>query len=317
MAPKTRSRTRSKSKGRSVSQSPKRGRSTSVKGGKKTSKSKAGKTNATAGMGKATKKKQGLSRKQAWSTGKDGKITRGEVEFADGRPPLPLVGILVVVFGVCFWNIDHLAFPLDAGVYDTTAVDAMRALFLIFIVVVEGLEIAKNPIPSDVIYLAGSKLVTTQVDMSGFRQLGWFTHWSWCLLGFYFSSAIALGQHAPLSIILWEIAMPNAFLVTIVVTFVIWPGMLRKKQTSESIRTPCALAMHNANIAMCGMEMVFASTNAHLSHMAVAPLFGCIYVFFSWYHAPLWKPEAGPQYLYDFFDTTLPLKVVLKHYVGM
>ena len=163
-----------------------------------------------------------------------------------------------------------------------------------------------------------SKLMSVKLDMTGIRQLCWFTHWSWCLIGVYFASTLVLPNGHPISVVMWEITMPNAFLVTIICTFIIWRGLLEKEGAStEGMKRPRTLIMHNANIAMCACEMFFASTDIEISHLGLAPLFGCVYVFFSWARASRIKPEAGPQYLYDFFDTTLPLKEVLTNYIGV
>jgi hypothetical protein len=41
--------------------------------------------------------------------------------------------------------------------------------------------------------------------------------------------------------------------------------------------------------------------------MSLLPLYGIIYVLFTWSMAMSWNdPSAGPQFLYFFFDTTLP-----------
>lgn len=44
------------------------------------------------------------------------------------------------------------------------------------------------------------------------------------------------------------------------------------------------------------------------SDVSVGPLFGCAYVIFSWSMAARWVDMKlyGPQFLYFFFDTTLP-----------
>jgi hypothetical protein len=40
-----------------------------------------------------------------------------------------------------------------------------------------------------------------------------------------------------------------------------------------------------------------------------------MYVAFSWWFAHRVAPEAGPQFMYFFLDTTLPTKVVVLHYI--
>ena len=44
----------------------------------------------------------------------------------------------------------------------------------------------------------------------------------------------------------------------------------------------------------------------YMSHIAVAPLWGVAYVYFTWFMADKWAPKSeGPQFIYPFFDTTL------------
>ena len=44
-----------------------------------------------------------------------------------------------------------------------------------------------------------------------------------------------------------------------------------------------------------------------LSDIAVGPLFGIVYYSFAWSMASRWRPKDGPQFLYHFMDTTLPV----------
>jgi len=63
------------------------------------------------------------------------------------------------------------------------------------------------------------------------------------------------------------------------------------------------------------MNVVFALTESCLlsglpvrwSDAALAPLWGTLYVLFSWFMIHRWNdPRHGPQFIYFFFDTTLP-----------
>lgn len=43
-----------------------------------------------------------------------------------------------------------------------------------------------------------------------------------------------------------------------------------------------------------------------MDHIAVAPLWGVAYVYYTWWMADKWAPKSeGPQFCYPFFDTTL------------
>ena len=63
------------------------------------------------------------------------------------------------------------------------------------------------------------------------------------------------------------------------------------------------------------MNVLFALSESFLmgglgvqwSHFCFGPLVGTGYVLFSWAMTAQWnKPEYGPQFIYFFFDTTLP-----------
>lgn len=52
---------------------------------------------------------------------------------------------------------------------------------------------------------------------------------------------------------------------------------------------------------------LMSGLKVHPRHFAFGPIVGCFYVIFSWSAVHLWnKPEHGPQFIYFFFDTTLP-----------
>ena len=142
------------------------------------------------------------------------------------------------------------------------------------------------------------------------------------MLGAYFLGAIIIPIASPESTwiltVLWEIAAPNAFLVSCVVTFVIWPETCNSPTGDTSkLSEPRTILMHNANIAMVACEMYVAESFVRPQHVGFAPLLGILYVIFSWWLAPRIQPQSGPQYLYNFLDTTLRDSVVMSHYIGL
>lgn len=155
--------------------------------------------------------------------------------------------------------------------------------------------------------------------MEGIRTLCPYTSWAWNLLGVSFALSAYIAHRAgvdgkqdvpqPLlrvAFLCYEIAAPSALLVSFVVSYAIWPNIIRQGASTANIKAPRTLIWHNANIIMALAETVLlGGIPVKLQHMAVAPTFGMVYVLFSWSLMHYWKPSQGPQFLYFFFDTTL------------
>lgn len=157
--------------------------------------------------------------------------------------------------------------------------------------------------------------------MEGTRTLLPYTSWSWNLLGISFTlNAIIAYQGGirnvvlPQSIlrvalILYEIAAPSSLLVSFVISHAIWPNILRQRGSTDEIKATRTLIWHNANVMMALTEIAcLGGIPVQLRHFAVAPLFGIVYVLFTWSLAHYWKSSEGPQFIYFFFDTTLGAK---------
>lgn len=104
-------------------------------------------------------------------------------------------------------------------------------------------------------------------------------------------------------------APANAVLVAAVVRYAIWPAVLK--------RSPMGTGelKHWRNVMMHNMNALFALTEASLlgglqiplRHFSFAPLVGALYLLFSWAMVFQWNTrDKGPQFIYFFFDTTLP-----------
>jgi hypothetical protein len=151
-----------------------------------------------------------------------------------------------------------------------------------------------------------------------------FTVWSWLVLGCYFAAAAYLGAAGSAStppvifqatLVLWEIAAPNALLVTVVVSYVIWPEILQKKPFGTAgLKHPIVLMQHNLNTLFVVSEIFLTKTPLLWSHAAVCPIFGLVYCMFAWSIASHIAPEHGAVYLYFFFDSTQGAKFgVIAH----
>ena len=234
-------------------------------------------------------------------------------------PSWQLLSFLFVVAACCA----RYAFQVDllsSGVLitRTPSLNMMRFVFAISIFVAEAHEVFFNPLACEMTtYKPPSKLFPCRVDTSGYRQLTYFTHWSWLLLGLYFTLAlIPSGRFDSLAYVLWEISSANALLVSAVVTFVIWPEKIVDKADTSHLASWPVLMMHNANTLFVGAELL-AGTGVTPSHLCVIPLYGLTYVLFLWYWSHVVSPKNGVQFYYFFLDTTLPPMVGVVALAGL
>jgi hypothetical protein len=176
-------------------------------------------------------------------------------------------------------------------------------------------------------YATVSKLKRTTFQLKGYKTLATFTHWSWIMLGFSFSlsAAIALDisfglEHhvsKPMlraALICFEIAAPLSFLVSAVVTHAIWPQAVKQNGDISDLLDPHTLLMHNANIFFSLAEVaLLGGLPVRFQDIALAPLFGMVYVIFMWSMRKAWAPveTEGPQFIYHFMDTTVGLATTI------
>lgn len=98
---------------------------------------------------------------------------------------------------------------------------------------------------------------------------------------------------------LWEITLPMAFLVNIVVTVALIP-MCAKQGKFESLWWMTrwrSLSLHNGFVIAAAIECGLATPRAVRDHLPVMVLYGCTYVIFAW---GLWYKTR--IYLYFFLD---------------
>jgi len=193
-------------------------------------------------------------------------------------------------------------------------------------------------------YLASTKLKRGVPNrLKGFKTLLPFTSWSWNLLGLALTlssyiafrvdnnenenaSSTAVVVHPVLlrlALVTWEVAAPCTLLVAAVVRYAIWPGILRLppppgkhvRDNTAELRSLRNKMMHNANVLLALTESCLLSgLPVRWSDAALAPLWGVLYVLFSWSMTHRWNDpvQHGPQFIYWFFDTTLPGYAVTK-----
>jgi hypothetical protein len=155
---------------------------------------------------------------------------------------------------------------------------------------------------------------------SGLMTWSSFTMWAWILEGWTF---VLLGvltllppDTAPLqwlyriALIGWEISAPTSILVSSVVKYVLWPECAEnsaKYQTHNVLKHPGALLEHNWNVLAALLDIgMLGGLPVRFQDIGVAPLFGLVYVVFSWSMMHSWcHPDKGPQFIYPFLDTTM------------
>lgn len=139
---------------------------------------------------------------------------------------------------------------------------------------------------------------------------------SWNLLGVWFSLSAYVAWNngdAPtwvlrLAVVSWEISAPCTLLVATVVRYVLWPAALKKDPPIHALGSLRNILMHNMNVFMAVTEcFLLSGMPVRWSDCSLAPLWGCLYVVFSWFISLSWaSKEDGPHFLYFFFDTTVP-----------
>lgn len=170
-------------------------------------------------------------------------------------------------------------------------------------------------------YRPGSKLIATPARMKGWRILSTYTWWSFLLLGASFGSSAIISLavvfesesriHPWLlrfALLSFEISAPNAFMVSAMVKYALWPVALRTKGPEGTLvyRSTSGLLAHNFNsISVLSEVCLLGGLPVHMEHMALAPMFGMTFVLYAWGMANFWVPEKGPQFFYYFLDTTL------------
>jgi hypothetical protein len=172
-------------------------------------------------------------------------------------------------------------------------------------------------------YLPQSKLKRgVYIQMRGYRTQLPFTSWAWNLLGlsFLLNGVIALmvaydKRDIPwpwllrLALLSFETAAPTTLLVACVVRYAIWPRVLQAGGDTAQLFSFQALVMHNLNVMFALTEVgLLGGLPVVFSHWTVAPLFGIVYILFTWFMISRWLPSGEAQFIYFFFDTTLGIK---------
>jgi hypothetical protein len=248
-------------------------------------------------------------------------------------PSLAVVAFVGAVGAICYSqlpsstnyeSIATLETLTGSNLIDKKPLAIIRLIFALIVFLTQLIVFVGPGWEENVNYPEGSKLKPCKIWMKGPTTLVFFTVWSWLMLGVYFLSASSLfflsdesSDFRRMVLVCWEVAAPNALLVSVVITFVIWPEMIKKKEPTDGLAKPTVLMQHNLNSVMVLLELFLGNTPLTLSHAAVAPIFGLCYVIFAWAIASYISPKNGAVYLYFFFDSTLGAKFGLIAHAGL
>lgn len=184
-------------------------------------------------------------------------------------------------------------------------------------------------------YYPGSKLKPAIINFRGVWAPGGslrlamkmntsFSSWSVALLGcsFLLNGFIPLiheyvGWNVSkgwlrLAVLLWTMSAPSALLVSLIVTYVLWPDDVKQGHSTDVYKRPWILLMHtlNSTAALTEVGIMGGIPCRFPQDFASSPMFGMVYILFAWVasHARFWTEDYerdGVQFLYPFFDTTL------------
>lgn len=253
--------------------------------------------------------------------------------LASAPPPyhsVLFVLLAAIIFIKCLPTLEHID---EVATIDTlthglfvgpTSLAVIRLLIAAFILGVTAKRVMGPGVAPQPTYLPHSKLRSAPLRLVGLRSLAPFTLWCWVLLGVTFALAgtipllLTLGRtdlihpwHLRLALLAFEISAPCAFLVSTVVKYALWPHAYRSKgsEGTKVFRSFYGIVTHNLNVIFVIAEVaLLGGLPVDMSHVAISPIIGLIYVLFAWWMSDRWHPKEehrGPQYLYFFLDTTL------------
>ena len=178
-----------------------------------------------------------------------------------------------------------------------------------------------NDVDVMTMYLPGSKLHPAVLQLRGIRTQFPFTSVAWNVLGLSFTLAGYIALQAAnnndvdvwtlrCAIICWSSAAPFTILVAVLVRYALWPKVLADGGTTENLRSGRSLVQHNANVMMALTEQaLLGALPVRWELVSFINFLGCAYTMFLWSMYNFWGVDVskhGPQFLYFFYDTTLP-----------
>lgn len=226
-------------------------------------------------------------------------------------------------------NVETIASPLFPHLISRFQLGIIRLClsFLFILTTVYRTSLREHVVT--ISYLKHSKLRRIPINMNGIKSQVMFTSWCWNILttSFFLNGMICVTDshsvfHHPIvlktAIILFEIAGPTSMLVSCITKYVLWPRSLQGVNGSQKLRLSVSLIQHNLNIISTLLEVcVLGVIPVSLSDWAVGPLFGLVYIVFTWSMTHKLTDCGSPQFVYFFFDLTLGKKWILTVMVGL
>lgn len=155
------------------------------------------------------------------------------------------------------------------------------------------------------------------LSLIGMQRLTTFTVWCWVLLSSYFAlasacsvTALFLGRPVPdllarAACVVYEVSFASAYIVTVVVTFLLIPAASKRNMPTHTFFEPIPLLLHNGNVIFMGVETLLNRVPIFPAHLPYGQLYGLAYLLFAWY----WYTKIGAFY-YFFLDYNRPYAVV-------
>lgn len=145
--------------------------------------------------------------------------------------------------------------------------------------------------------------------------------WCWCLQGAYFfivvlcswhpAQFLALHQWQRLCFSAWvlfEISLSLSILVTLIVTYVLYPFCVKNNADFSLFFEWPSLLMHNFNLIFMVFELLLNSfPSVNLLHSPYAIFYGMTYIIFAW----VWELNGGV--FYYFFLNYAHKRAVIYH----
>ena len=187
----------------------------------------------------------------------------------------------------------------------------------------------------------GSQLKTETLVLRGFeRCYAFFTVWNyaaqavyfclaaWCSAAYAFPADVSVPPQLVLNAMhaLFELSTGSAFLVTIIVGFVIWPELVREGKATGNLSTTHDFLMHNVTVFEVLTELIFGRVPIGSAHLPYGLLWGLSYVAWTWVHAPRLAGKRvktddvktnGGNFMYFFLDWTLPPATLIAFLTGL
>mmetsp|Transcript_21036 Transcript_21036/g.46136 ORF Transcript_21036/g.46136 Transcript_21036/m.46136 type:complete len:317 (-) Transcript_21036:106-1056(-) len=213
------------------------------------------------------------------------------------------------------------------SVFRLSAAAFCLGLNLLLLLEAEGLTFPAGYLPQSKMHSLGA---AKKITLIGWSRLSPFTVQSWGLLGVYFLisgvASIAFSgdtahaaqdpiapQLAFLLFGLFNLLYPVCLLVSVVTTYVLIPSAPRGSVGRNILKRPRTLIMHNANIVLCSIELLFNRQRIMWQLAGLPVLWGMYFVIFTW----TWSLRRARFVHYNFIDPTLPPKMCIAFHLAL